>query len=101
MPVLAGLAVVGSMILGLVLGYTLGYLRGSAGQEDWLEHEIFERDLIIDGLSDELYLLHENPKEFKRRMETAAAVGCSFRGDFGRIVDPPVPPVGPASEDPA
>jgi hypothetical protein len=98
MPV-SGLIIVASCLLCLLAGVVLGYCWRGHGAEEWLEHEIFERDLIIDGLSDELYLLHENPKEFKRRMETAAAVGCSFRGDYGRLVDLPVHPVGHGSED--
>jgi hypothetical protein len=79
-------AVAAAYCLGLIAGMVVGYRR-ALDEIERLARDIHERDVVIDALADELYTLHENPREVRRRYEAAAAAGCSFRGDYGRIVD--------------
>jgi hypothetical protein len=55
--------------------------RRIAQLEDSLAAMRAERDQI----SEECYRLLENPRHVLRCYETAVAVGCSHRGDFGRL----------------
>jgi hypothetical protein len=87
MPIAFWVVVAVSSAIALVAGMVVGYRR-SLEEIERLARDVVERDVVIDALADELYLLHENPREVRRRYEAAVAAGCSFKGDYGRIVDP-------------
>ncbi len=78
-----------SALIAMICGVGIGY-QWSFEEISDLEAEVESLEAEVKALSDELFTLHENPKEVRRRIETQAAVGCSFRGDYGRIVDLPL-----------